>query len=56
MSESFDDLCLLAKPTAASIATALESRLKSQDIYTAIGTVTIAVNPFQWLPLCVLFP
>lgn len=45
-----DDMVLLTKITEAAITDNLKRRLMEDKIYTYIGPVLVAVNPFKQLP------
>ncbi|XP_071437358.1 myosin-IIIb-like isoform X2 [Pithys albifrons albifrons] len=45
------DLAVLAELDEAALLTGLRERFLSQHIYTAIGDILIAMNPFEPLPL-----
>ncbi|KAK4299769.1 hypothetical protein Pmani_027986 [Petrolisthes manimaculis] len=47
---SVDDMVLLTKITEAAITDNLKKRLMEDKIYTYIGPVLVAVNPFKQLP------
>lgn len=47
---SVDDMVLLTKITEAAITDNLKRRLMEDKIYTYIGPVLVAVNPFKQLP------
>lgn len=46
-----DDMTLLPKADEKGITTNLQERLKARCIYTYIGQVLVAMNPFTWLDL-----
>ncbi|NXU85135.1 MYO16 protein, partial [Xiphorhynchus elegans] len=46
------DLAALAELDEAALLAGLRERFLSQHIYTDIGDILIAMNPFQPLPLC----
>jgi len=46
-----DDMTLLTSPTHGGIKDNLKARLAARCIYTYIGNVLVAVNPFEWLKL-----
>ena len=46
-----DDMTLLSSPTPNGIRDNLKERLEKKCIYTYIGQVLVAVNPFTWLEL-----
>ena len=46
-----DDMTLLTKPTPQGIRDNLKERLEAECIYTYIGNVLVAANPFTWLQI-----
>ena len=46
-----DDMTLLTKPTPQGIRDNLKERIEAECIYTYIGNVLVAANPFTWLKL-----
>ncbi|NWU85894.1 MYO16 protein, partial [Onychorhynchus coronatus] len=46
-----EDLAALSELDEAALLSGLRERFLSQHIYTSIGDILIAVNPFQPLPL-----
>ena len=44
-----EDMVLLAKPTNEGITENLKTRLVASEIYTNIGHVLVASNPYKWL-------
>ena len=46
-----DDMTLLSSPTPNGIRDNLKERLGKKVIYTYIGQVLVAMNPFTWLNL-----
>ena len=46
-----DDMTLLTKPTSQGIRDNLKERLEAECIYTYIGNVLVAANPFTWLQI-----
>ncbi|XP_048353473.1 unconventional myosin-IXb isoform X2 [Sphaerodactylus townsendi] len=49
--EDFDDLCNLPSLTEATLLENLQRRFLKQKIYTYVGSILIAINPFQFLPI-----
>ena len=51
-----DDMTLLTKPTPQGIRDNLKERLEAECIYTYIGNVLVAANPFTWpsIPIYVM--
>lgn len=46
-----DNLTSLSELTEMSLLRAIEERYRAALIYTAVGDILVAVNPFQTLPL-----
>ena len=46
-----NDLLSLKNPTEENVATYIDKRYKSDKIYTYIGNILIAVNPYKHLPI-----
>ena len=50
--EAVSDLTFLSSTNAGAVLHNLRLRYEHQEIYTSIGPILIAVNPFETLPLC----
>nr|XP_056723553.1 unconventional myosin-IXb [Euleptes europaea] len=49
--EDFNDLCNLPSLTETTLLENLKRRFLKQKIYTYVGSILIAINPFQFLPI-----
>lgn len=49
--EDFSDLCNLPNLTETTLLENLKRRFLKQKIYTYVGSILIAINPFQFLPI-----
>ncbi|XP_054835743.1 unconventional myosin-IXb isoform X3 [Eublepharis macularius] len=49
--EDFNDLCNLPNLTETTLLENLKRRFLKQKIYTYVGSILIAINPFQFLPI-----
>ncbi|XP_053147682.1 unconventional myosin-IXb isoform X2 [Hemicordylus capensis] len=49
--EDFSDLCSLPNLTESSLLENLKRRFQKQKIYTYVGSILIALNPFNFLPI-----
>lgn len=49
--DGVDDLCLIVSNNEQAVVKQLKTRLERSKIYTGIGTVLVAVNPYQPLPI-----
>ncbi|XP_015282170.1 PREDICTED: unconventional myosin-IXb [Gekko japonicus] len=49
--EDFNDLCNLPGLTETTLLENLKRRFLKQKIYTYVGSILIAINPFQFLPI-----
>jgi myosin-1 len=49
--QGVDDLVMLPKVTEAAIVENLAKRYENDLIYTYIGPVTIAMNPYKYVPV-----
>ena len=47
-SSALNDLVLVPEVTEECVLSTLEARFRSNRIYTYIGHVLVAVNPFKW--------
>ncbi|XP_039194459.1 unconventional myosin-IXb isoform X2 [Crotalus tigris] len=49
--EDFNDLCNLPNLTETTLLENLKRRFLKQKIYTYVGSILIAINPFKFLPI-----
>ncbi|XP_066491862.1 unconventional myosin-IXb isoform X2 [Tiliqua scincoides] len=49
--EDFNDLCNLPNLTETTLLENLKRRFQKQKIYTYVGSILIAINPFNFLPI-----
>ncbi|XP_032822384.2 unconventional myosin-IXa isoform X3 [Petromyzon marinus] len=49
--QDYDDLCRLPDLNERTLLDNLRVRFKQEKIYTYVGTILIAVNPFKFLPI-----
>ncbi|XP_078740414.1 unconventional myosin-IXa-like isoform X8 [Lampetra fluviatilis] len=51
LQQDYDDLCRLPDLNERTLLDNLRVRFKQEKIYTYVGTILIAVNPFKFLPI-----
>uniref|UniRef100_A0A4W3HZ27 Myosin IXAa n=1 Tax=Callorhinchus milii TaxID=7868 RepID=A0A4W3HZ27_CALMI len=49
--KDYDDLCNLPDLNEKTLLDNLRNRFKQEKIYTYVGTILIAINPFKFLPI-----
>ncbi|OWK09495.1 hypothetical protein Celaphus_00006564 [Cervus elaphus hippelaphus] len=49
--KDFDDLCSLPDLNEKTLLENLRNRFKHEKIYTYVGSILIAINPFKFLPI-----